>query len=445
MGSASVSHRSLIGLAESIASSAKTIVDILEGQSLPQPSFLPDSPMRHFEGPDLTELQEARMSLITSAWAIEQLAAGPQDYIYWQAYTIKHDLTVLSAFARFGVFDAVPTDGDISYADLAQKVPITERQLRRLFRHAMTKNIFFEPRPNHVAHTSLSIAPVKNPSLKPWIHHNLGEVLPASSRLADAVEKYGDSQDPAETAFNMAWNLDRGKGLFDWLENDGEGSEKGWRARLFAQAMQAMDGGGHDRRYTLQGFNWEGLGEATVIDVGGSSGFISMSLAEKFPALRFVVQDLPEVEDSFDALIPTSLKSRITFQPYDFMTPQPQHNADVFLLRHVLHDWSDAIAIKILRNLINGTCGTMKDGARIIVSDNVMPPIGVAPPPLERLTTTADLQMWTVMNALERGKDDWVELFTRADERLETVAFVKPEGSSDTVIEVVFHEKQTSL
>ncbi|OAP58310.1 hypothetical protein AYL99_07400 [Fonsecaea erecta] len=394
--------------------------------------------------PDLTQLQEARMNLITSAWAVEQLAAGPQDYIYWQAYTVKHDLTVLNMFARFGVFDAVPTDGDISYVDLARKVPLTERQLRRLFRHAMTKNIFFEPRPGHVAHTSFSMAPVKNPTLKPWIHHNLGEVLPASSRLADAVEKYGDSQDPTETALNMAWNLGKGKGLFEWLQNDGEGSEKGWRARLLAQAMQAMDGGGHDRKHTIQGFNWEALGEATVVDVGGSSGFISMSLAEQFPALRFVVQDRPEVEDAFDALIPSGLKSRITFHRHDFMAPQPLHNADVFLLRHVLHDWSDAIAMQILRNLINGVGGNMKDGARIIISDNVMPPIGAAPPPLERLTTTADLQMWTVFNSLERRREDWIELFKKADERLEAVAFLQPKGSSDTVIEVVFHKTQMS-
>ncbi|EXJ72770.1 uncharacterized protein A1O5_03917 [Cladophialophora psammophila CBS 110553] len=441
MGSAHIDQRSLLGLAESIASSAKTIVDILKGQKLPQPSFLPCSPMKYPENPEFAKLQDARMNLITSAWAIEQFAAGPQDYVYWQAYTIKHDLTVLNAFAKFGIFDAVPPDGDISYADLARKVPLTERQLRRLFRHAMTKNIFFEPRPDHVAHTALSMAPVKNPTLKPWIHHNLGEVLPASSRLADAVEKYGDTQDPTQTALSMAWNLGKGKSLFDWLENDGEGPERGWRARLFAQAMQAMDGGGHDRRYTIQGFNWEGLGGATVVDVGGSSGFISMSLAEKFPALRFVVQDLPEVEDAFNALIPTDLRSRVTFQRYDFMTPQPQYSADVFLLRHVLHDWTDAIAIKILRNLINGPGGTMKDGARIIVSDNVMPPMGVIPPPLERLTTTADLQMWTVTNALERRKDDWIDLFKQADERLETVAFVQPEGSSDTVIEVVFHDK----
>jgi hypothetical protein len=123
------------------------------------------------------------------------------------------------------------------------------------------------------------------------------------------------------------------------------------------------------------------------------------------------------------------------------MTAQPQHNADAFLVRHVFHDWPDAIAIKIFQNLINGKDGLMKDGTRIIIQDNVMPPKGAIPPPMERLITTADLQMWTAINALERTKEDWIELLKKADERLEAVAFVKPEGSSATAIEVVFHHK----
>lgn len=134
----------------------------------------------------------------------------------------------------------------------------------------MTKNIFYEPHPDHVAHTSLSIAPVKNSSLVPWLNHNLGEILPASSRLPDAVERYGESQDPTETPLSIAWNLEKGKGLFDWFKEDGEGDKKGWRARQFADSMAAMDGGGHDLKFTLEGFDWASLGKATVVDVSTS-------------------------------------------------------------------------------------------------------------------------------------------------------------------------------
>ncbi|OCT53374.1 putative O-methyltransferase [Cladophialophora carrionii] len=432
---------SLTSLAESISSNMKIITDILNDQKLPHPTLSASGPLHYTGGPDDARLQEARTKLLTSAWTLEQLASGPQNYIYWQAYTTKHDLTVLSVFAKFGVFEAVPTTGDISYSDLAAKLPMTERQVRRLFRHAMTKNIFFEPRPDYVAHTALSIAPVRKRSLTPWINHNLGDVLPASSRLGDAMEKYGDSQDPTETAISIAWNLETGKGLFDWFKGDGEGSEKGWRARQFARAMESMAGGGHETEYTADGFDWKSLGAATVVDVGGSSGHISIFLAEKFPALRLVVQDLPEVETAFEALVPSNLRSRVSYQAHNFTRPQPQQSADVFLLRHVLHDWPDAVAVEILRNIINSREGLIKDGARLIVVDNVMQPRDALPVPVERLITTADLQMWTALNALERSKEDWIDLFRQADKRLDPVAFVQPAGSSETVIEIVFRHE----
>jgi 6-hydroxytryprostatin B O-methyltransferase len=173
----------------------------------------------------------------------------------------------LSTLAKFGIFEAVPRSGDISYSELAVKVPLTDRQLRRVFRQAFTKNIFVESRPDHVAHNSLSLAPVENPSLKAWINHNLGDVMPASSRLPDAIEKFGDPKDPNDTALAIAFNFEKGKGLFDWFKNDGEGDRKGWRAQQFAECMASMDGGGHDKRFTAEAFDWGSLGEGTVVDV----------------------------------------------------------------------------------------------------------------------------------------------------------------------------------
>ena len=179
----------------------------------------------------------------------------------------------------------------------------------------------------------------------------------------------------------------------------------------------------------------------TYNQLGGSSGHISITIARAHPTLNLIVQDLPEVEPAFHALVPSDLKSRVSFHPHNFMLPQPLNTPSVYLLRHVLHDWSDGLAVKILRNLIDSEKGLMENGTRIIIQDNIMPERGVRPPPLERLITTADLQMWTAVNALERRKEDWIELFSMVDERLEVVAFVQPEGCSDTIIEVIFRHK----
>ncbi|KIW53812.1 hypothetical protein PV05_06224 [Exophiala xenobiotica] len=345
---------SLQELAESITQNARLITDMLNERRLPQPSFASDSPVKFPEGngSDKSRLQEARMSLLTSTLSLEQLVTGPQDFIMWQSLTVMHDLFVLQALERFGVFNAVPIDGDISYNNLAAGVPLNERQLRRIIRHAMTKNIFTEPRPDHVAHNAFSIAPIKNPLLQAWIGHNLGEMLVASAHLGDAIAKYGDTEDMTETGMSLGFHLE-GKSIWEWfVVDDDEGrQEKGWRTRRFAQAMEVR--GGHELVHIHNGFDWGSLGESRVVDLGGSSGHVSISLAQKFPLLKFVVRDFAELQEHFNEGLPSDLRSRVNFEPGDLFLPQRAQTADVFFLRHILHDWPDTAAIEILRNIIN--------------------------------------------------------------------------------------------
>ena len=47
--------------------------------------------------------------------------------------------------------------------------------------------------------------------------------------------------------------------------------------------------------------------------------------------------------------------------------------------------------------------------------------------------------MMTVLNAKERTKEDWIELFERADKRLKVKNFVSTLVPTDTLIEVVFN------
>lgn len=120
-----------------------------------------------------------------------------------------------------------------------------------------------------------------------------------------------------------------------------------------------------------------------VVDVGGSKGHVSLHLARIYPDLKFIVQDLPEVIDgAADHLISliqdsqdsqdAAIKDRIEFAPHDMFEEQPVKNADVYLLRYVLHDWGDKYCIEIIRNLIPA----MKRGARIVIQDHVLPEPG---------------------------------------------------------------------
>ena len=57
---------------------------------------------------------------------------------------------------------------------------------------------------------------------------------------------------------------------------------------------------------------------------------------------------------------------------HDFFEQQPVKGADVYLLRWILHGWSDKYATNIIRSLIPA----MKHEARILVSDLCLPQPG---------------------------------------------------------------------
>ena len=142
------------------------------------------------------------------------------------------------------------------------------------------------------------------------------------------------------------------------------------RARRFAGAMEAF-GGGPDisPSFLVKGFPWASLGEGTVVDVGGSSGAVSVAIAEANPSLRFIVQDRPEVIESAKSnSMSNHLEERIKFMAHDFMSEQPVI-ADVYLFRYIFHNWPDAYAIKILRQLIPA----LKPGALVLINDHLLP------------------------------------------------------------------------
>ncbi len=109
------------------------------------------------------------------------------------------------------------------------------------------------------------------------------------------------------------------------------------------------------------------------IQLGGSQGHVSIAIAEKYPSLSFVVQELPSMRPPhvINSLVPPELQSRVSLTTHDFFTSQTVP-ADVYYFRWVFHNWSDAYAIKILQNLVPA----LKPGARILINDGVLPEPG---------------------------------------------------------------------
>ena len=126
---------------------------------------------------------------------------------------------------------------------------------------------------------------------------------------------------------------------------------------------------GNAPEFLVKGFRWASLGNATVVDVGGSEGKYSTALAQAFPDLNFIIQDLPEVVKAIESKPrPADLKDRIQFMPHSMFEEQPI-SADIYLFRWIFHDWPDAYVVKILTQLVPA----MKTGARVLISEVILP------------------------------------------------------------------------
>lgn len=61
----------------------------------------------------------------------------------------------------------------------------------------------------------------------------------------------------------------------------------------------------------LDNYPWNDV--QTFIDVGGSHGSIAIGLANQFPQINCVVQDLPDTVAEGVSRLPADLKDRVTF------------------------------------------------------------------------------------------------------------------------------------
>ena len=249
----------LESLAEQISSSAKTITSYCQANGLPEPSLdnanttevLPPSAPEH--------VKVAQQTVVDAALKIQQLTVESNQFVPRLAVHFQH-LSCLRWLCHFRILSFVPLDGSISFADLAAAATVPEPQLRSVARMAMTAGVFREPVSNHVAHSRTSAHLLANPSLTDWILFMAEASAPMAAKLVEATEKWGDTVQKTETAFNIAMDTD--KPFFDYL------SASPHLTKRFAGYMKnVMTSDGTNVRHLLNGFDWAGLGEAKVVDV----------------------------------------------------------------------------------------------------------------------------------------------------------------------------------
>jgi acetylserotonin O-methyltransferase len=106
-----------------------------------------------------------------------------------------------------------------------------------------------------------------------------------------------------------------------------------------------------------------------VLDVAGGSGAMVISISKHFPHLCGIVMDLaPVCELAKENIKRNGLSDRFTTAVADlFAGPYPQ-GADIIVLGHILHDWSDENCRIILKNCYEA----LPAGGVLLVSEKVL-------------------------------------------------------------------------
>ena len=155
----------------------------------------------------------------------------------------------------------------------------------------------------------------------------------------------------------------------------------------------------------LAAYDFSGIG--TLMDVAGGHGTILCEVLSRYPNMRGILFDLPNViEEATCHICSLKLDHRCETVVGDFFESIPA-GADAYYMQHILHDWADEPALKILANCRRALEG--RPGGRLIVLDSVIGEDSV-PSPAKWL----DLEMLLMPGGRERTESEWRDLFVRA-------------------------------
>ncbi|KAI8956621.1 S-adenosyl-L-methionine-dependent methyltransferase [Daldinia sp. FL1419] len=438
------SQRSVSELASIVEQHTRKLEDGLKGSPGGQFSLA-------FGAPPQVELSPAlgatRDELLETIEELRVRLQGPMGYILSFLLPTSAIVAVFKTLYAFDIASHVPLapNSEISYKDLAKSCDLPEEDIRRLVQAAITFHVFEEVTPDvSVRHNAISSV-FTVPEMKDILGLFIDEQLSGVTKLAESMRRFPGSGEPGHSASVLAFREEKAvkemgidkqevedpsKNFFDYIAED----EK--RVARFRSAMGvSTKAPAFSSSYFVDTLPWANKDQCpeTVVDIGGAGGEVIQRILRTYPNVKKgSVLDLPEVVAG--AKVPEDLENRLEYKTYNFLTETMTDYADVYIFRHIFHDWSDKYATKILKNL----APALKKGSKIWLSEVVLPSLSNENRLKDRMQRSADIFMKSGFNGKERSKRDWEALLGASDERLRIVNITKPHGAHDSVIEIAF-------
>ena len=198
-----------------------------------------------------------------------------------------------------------------------------------------------------------------------------------------------------------------GMGAFDYFRANAEQGE------IFNRAMTSFSG--PNAEAVVGAYDFSGI--KTLVDVGGGHGALLDRVLQATPATSGILYDLPFVAEGARAhFAKAATGPRVKVEQGSFFESVPA-GGDAYMMKHIIHDWSDAHCEKLLANVRKVI---PKDGRLLVIE--MLVPGGPAMHPSKLL----DIEMLVMtQGGRERTEAEFRALYAKAGFKLTRVVPTK--------------------
>jgi hypothetical protein len=314
--------------------------------------------------------------------------------------------TALQVAVRLGVADELAA-GPRTAAELAAVKGVREDPLYRVLRLLASVGVFEELDGRRFA------LALPGQMLRRGVPGSLYDMVlwicdPFHFRVyADAMHSMETDSPAIEKTFGVP--------AFDYLAKEPAISE------VFNQAMTGFSAMAVPA--VLEAYDFSGID--VLVDVAGGHGELLLTILGAYPRMRGVLSDLEHVITGARPRIKAAgLDARCEARPGDFFQAVPE-GGDAYILKHIIHDWDDDRAARILENIRRALGSTAR--GRVILLESIIRADNQ--PDLGKLM---DLEMLLLPGGRERSAEEFGALFDRAGFEMSRVI---PTASPLSIIE----------
>jgi hypothetical protein len=323
---------------------------------------------------------------------------------------------VISEATRLGIPDLLQQRGPMLAAEMVTTggIACAPEALERMLRACASVGVFTEDSAGKFGPTELSgVLTSDSPgSVKKLVEAIGGPWYRGFAELFEAV-RTGKPQ--ARKVFGMEW--------WDYLNANPKELED------FGEAMKSNSL--NSLRGVLEKCDFEGV--SSLADVGGGFGHLAVALLEKYPLMQAAVVDVPDLIPVARERFPVhpAIASRLEYVGGDMFESVPP--AEVYIMKHIIHDWEDKKCIQLLQNCHR----SMQGNGRVICVDSVLPPMGnTAGTPAKLL----DILMLIFITGKERTEEQWASVYHAAGFEIQSITPIH-DNFGTSIVEGVKHRK----